>query len=256
MTFAYVVIGLVLLIYLGAPLIIKFEQTIAMTPTNRPYDPSTLPPEAGAFFYNSIKALQTYGFIVVDYITRESVPNVTPCVVYMVNRSTGDMATIACFYTNMAGQIRLSKSSIFCHREFTNGTQVSIAHVPKTTPASTYKYRPYVNGFLYTEITDAGELYRIFSFAAQKYAGSRTPVIPAAGREIEAFAAADHDVQNYQVKAGILKVDEARSVYVPTWYGAYYMTWLLFWPFRQIRSFSSRQKAARLLNECRRAANR
>jgi len=235
-------------VYILGPIQVKFRQSTKVRPPMQPYDPATLPPEAASFFYNSVQALVGAGFTVIDYVMKPGAhPLVTPVIVYMVHRTYGDRVAVACFYSTVNGVTTIKNNSIFCQRNFSDGTIVSTTHLPPTGTYGCYKTRPYVTGTRISHTSDAAELYRIHCFAVAKHAGHKTALVPPVGGELEAFEESDADVNNFQVKSGILQLNRTQTAYVPTWFGAYYMTWSLLWPFKQMRAADSRAKCRKLM---------
>ncbi|BDI30736.1 hypothetical protein CCAX7_27870 [Capsulimonas corticalis] len=240
--------------YIGGPILIKNKQTIARHPAQNRFDPATLDPQVAPFFYHAVQALVTCGFTVIDYVTKPNeTQNVTPCVVYLVNRANGDMASIACFFVNINGEVKIQNNSIFFTTDYANGEVVSSCILPPNSAGSCYKYRPYVHSWRSFDDVDAPELYKRHRFLIQKYAPQSPVVAPETGREMEAFDRSNVDVHAYQVKKGLMWVDTARDVYAPTWFGAFYMTWALLWPCKQLRLAHSQMKARRELADYRRA---
>jgi hypothetical protein len=239
--------------YILGPILIKNSQKIARRAVQKRYDPATLPPEAASFFYNAVTSLTQAGFTVIDYITKPGeAPNVTPCIVNLVNRSNGDMASVACFFAVVNGITQVQNNSVFLTTVYANGEIVGSCIMPPKSAGSCYKYRPYAHGCRFFDDIDVTELYRRHRFLVEKYAPNSPVIVPEPGREMEAFDRINDDVHDYQVKQGLMRIDTTRDAYVPTWFGAFYMTWALLWPCKQLRLAGAQAKAKRELDNYRR----
>src|SRR6187431_658465 len=89
-----IVAGLLLLMYVGGPLVIKATLKLKARPRIIPIDVPNMPPEVYGYFGGTAPALTACGFSIASYIyIPDQVPNATAYVALWVNRPAGQMAT-------------------------------------------------------------------------------------------------------------------------------------------------------------------
>jgi hypothetical protein len=96
--------------------------------------------------------------------------------------------------------------------------------------------------FYHADVADINQLYQLHRIAIEKYEAGQQKVLPPAGQEIPTLLQKLTESYDNQVKTGILRYDAGSDSYRPTLSGAFYMTYSLLFPLKQIRA--SRMRAA------------
>ena len=236
-------------VYIIGPILIKFTQKSPAKMTFERFDPSTLSPEVSPFFLHTIQWMTSQGFTLIDYLVRPNAqPNVTPCAVWLVNHATGDTAVIACFFVNQNGVMSIKNSYYYYTARFDDTTTVSTTSMAYDGPSS-FKSRPDCPGFRLPTLPDPASVYTVHRFAVEKYAAGKTRTRIPPGQEMAAFDKSNTESYVNQEKMGLMKYVPARDLYIPTWYGAFYMTYSLLWPLKQMKSAEAKKKSEALLAE-------
>jgi hypothetical protein len=227
---------LVLLAYLGVPILIRNTSKQAAHPQLPPVDIQTIPVEAATFMRQAAEQLMVEGFTVVDLLDNcGSVPNVKAYLVLMINRTAGDMALIGAFYGAAPDLDQPMKLQALFHEfssYFTDGSEISTLN---TEQLSVFKSRPEKRAVRLPVVRDPRTLYEAHRKVVQRDAAGRTKKLPAEGREVEELIRGMQEDLEKQAKAGYLYLDTAQDAYRPTWLGAYMMTWKLMWPLNWIQ---------------------
>ncbi len=236
--------------YVITPLIIKSKQKMDAKTGFEHFDPNNLPPAVVSHFFNNVQALVNQGFVVSAYLTKaNAVTNATPILIYLVNRQTGDKATIAAIQTNVNGVTQFRSQYLEYTSRFTDDTWISTNNIGTV---GAFKPTPQGRTTRFAGLNDPGLLYRIHKFVVGKYAPNKTKVLPEPGKEVEGFEKSYRESFEKQAEMGLLTLNATQGYYVTTFYGAYYMTLSLLWPFKQLRLLANKQEAARVMADFRR----
>ncbi len=211
--------------YLGAPLIIYLTQRQNANPRLEPAgtDPSASPvlaPLAAA-----TRAIQELGFELIGCYGLSLTANVTTFLSYLIHRGNGDLAIVA----HLATPVKTVDMAEFGTR-FVDGGTLTTGN--STTPG-VYLRPPNKPVYRFPGERDLAKLYRYHQLLIQRDKGSQKKDVPAQGKEGERLVEALRREMNDQVPAGILQTDG--QTFRPTLKGAYYMTWRLLFPVKQIR---------------------
>jgi len=245
----WVIISVIAFIYIAGPVIIKFTHVSPARMTFERFDPNTLAPDVAPFFLTTIQWMTSQGFTLIDYLVRPNAqPNVTPCAVWLVNHNTGDTAVIACFFVNQNGVMSIKNQYYYYTTRFDDTSAVATSNLSYEGPSS-FKSRPDSPGFRMPTLPDPAAVYAVHRFAADKYGTGKTRVRIAPGQEMAAFDASNTESYVNQEKLGLMRYIPARDAYITTWYGAFYMTYAILWPFKSMRAAAAKQRSEALLRE-------
>ena len=238
--------------YVVAPILILFTQKMAAHPQFQRFSPDQLPPAVIPFFQNSLQSMLAHGFTVIDYLLAPGMSaSVTPCLVYLVNFQTGDAANITCIWVNANG-ISTPKTQ---YAEFS--TRFANEHAVTSNNSKTVGAFKPLDGrhlFYHADVYDVGQLYALHQAAMEKFEPGQQKILAPAGQEIPNFIARITESYENQVKTGLLRYDAASDSFKPTLYGAFYMTYLQIFPFKQIKASQMRAASQEIKNELARRA--
>jgi len=235
------------IIYVMVPANIKSQPLWKATSKYLPFDPATLGPEVVNFFHSHVVALTAQGFVVIQYLTKpEAQKNLTTVMIYLVNRERGERCTVACFYVTTQAYTKVKGHNVILTTRFDDDTAITTSNV---TSVGSFRKRPTIDSVSIADLTDPTALVNVHRFRVAKLADGKRPIIPPSGVEVEDFEAYERTAVDYQVTAGLAYFDEREQAYIRTWYGAFYMTWQLLWPFKQINLARKRSKADTVMKE-------
>ena len=234
--------GFAAFMYLGSPLIIYLTQRQPANPRLDPAggDPATTPvltPLAAP-----TRAIQTLGFELIGCYGLSMAPNVTSFLSYLVHRANGDLAIVA----HLASPVKTVDMAEFATR-FVDGSSVTTGNNRTLGVYLRPKNKPVYH---FPGENDLAKIYRYHQALIQRDKGSLKKDVPAPGKEEARLVEALQREMADQVPVGILQTDG--NTFRPTLKGAYYMTWKLLFPVKQIRAVlrDSRTRAlAKALDE-------
>ena len=238
----------VAIMYLVAPLIIYLTHRQNANPRMDPAgsDPAASPVLAP--LAEPTRAIQNLGFELVGCYGLSLSANVTTFLSYLVHRANGDLAIVA----HLASPVKTVDMAEFGTR-FMDGGALTTGN--SSTP-SVYLRPRNKPVYRFSEEHDLAKLYRYHQLLIQRDKGSLKKDVPAPGAEAERLVEALRREMADQVPVGILQTDG--KTFRPTLKGAYYMTWQLLFPVKQIRVAlrASRTRAlAKALDEGRLSAS-
>jgi hypothetical protein len=232
--------------YVGAPLLILFQQRLAAHPEFETLDFARLDPDLAGFLMKQTKVLYALGFDEPALIqVSTAVPNVAAYLIMVVNRQRGDKAMVS--VVRSTGPVLLQTTYV----EFS--TRFKSAQVFNTSNASELMAFPPNQGTVRTQVPmvrDPQELYELHTFVMDKHGAGGDKELYEPGQEVE-YLTQFAFIKVYEDKAqrGWLYYDEPRDVYRYTLKGAYLATWGLMQPFKKIRQALLQRRAKKVLAE-------
>jgi hypothetical protein len=243
------VLGLLALVpafYLGAPLLIRFQQRMNAHPDFEAVDLDELRPSIARFLENRMDDLLDMGFGEPTLVhLPDSMPNVTSYLVMLVNRRTGDKAMVTVIVGH--GAVRLQTSYVEFSTRFETG---EVFNTLNTSELNAFPPGPTTVRTQVPDVRDPQELYELHRFVMGKHRAKGRKELYEPGEALDylqrfAFTKA----YERQVKRGWLYYDEGGDCYRPTLRGACMMTWGLMQPMKAIRRSALRSRAAKILAE-------
>jgi hypothetical protein len=207
-------------------------------------DAATLPAAISPYFDSMVQAMLAQGFMVVGCLTRRTPnPKVTAVVILLVNRNAGDSAQVNC--PIVAGLNHYEPHIAYASR-FDDGRSVQTHNAARLRVAKPV-FGQTTTGF--SAVTDPRVLYELHKFIVRREDKGSQKVLPPAGGEIAAIEEASVRHYESQASLGLMCYNPAQRTYYPTWYGAFYYSWLKLWPFRQICTTAEHKAAERVMDE-------
>jgi hypothetical protein len=238
--------GLFALPYVLGPVLIRYTQTMRVSPTLVTFDPEVQPaPPAVQQFLDTTEAeLWDYGFEAVAHVALpDMVPNVKSIIVIMVRPESNDAAMGATMFGTGAGT-NIRRFHVEFSTDFADGFEVATSN---TTEESVFKPLPHKRLVQCDFVRDPVHLWRVHERAVREYGTGPKKPVPTQNEAIECFRASLRKEITDQAAIGWLYYDEENEVFRPTWKGACLMTWKLCWPVSLIRRVRRRQRAKQLL---------
>ncbi len=234
------------LFYLGAPILLKFQQRMAAHPDLRPIDPADLPPSASRYLQESAHALLKDGFTVSECVALPyPMTGIGASLIMLINRETGDEAMATAIFSTNAATPHIKTSYLEFSTRFEDGHCVNTMNGKLLS-----SFPPDANDVnsQAPQVQDPNQLYRLHRFVLDRTGPHGKPVVYEKGQAI-AYLAQKVLVDSYetQVERGWLMRDASGDAYLPTWKGAYIMTWQQLWPWSLVRRAQMQQKARELL---------
>jgi hypothetical protein len=244
----YWVLGFIAFLYLGAPLAVRFQQHMQAHPRLTALDLKQLHPSISQFLMKQTEALIALGFDEPTLLeASQPMKNVSNYVILLVNRKTGDKATVAAVIGRGAMTIQscgVEFSTRFDSGELfdTHNYQSLMAFPP--LPDTTRAHVPMVS--------DSRELFDLHRYVMSKHrpSGRKTLYEPGTAREYLVEFGFFRTYQG-QARRGWLYYSEAEDVFRFTLKGAYLVTWGLLPPIKTLRWAALHRRATRLLHEFR-----
>jgi hypothetical protein len=251
-TILYTVLGivalLVLLLYVGAPLLVRFSMQLKARPTILPIDVPHMPPEVYGYFGGTAPALTACGFNIASYVyIPDQVPNVTAYIALWVNPFAGQMATAVVVYPSAAPSAG-PRAKIYV--EFLTKLADGMAILTNNSgDLGAFKKSAQKDTLRAARVQDPGMLYHIHRNREARLANSGARrYLPEPGREAVAFVEAVAWDTRKQLTTGYFYEAEP-DVLRPTLLGALLMTWGELPPFKQIRLARSDREAEREMRQ-------
>ncbi len=242
--------GVLLVVYVGGPILIRFRHTMTLPKRFEPVEPEALPRETYAFFGETARGLQECGFslaAILRHLESSSAVDMTSYIAFWINRAAGQGATAVTiqarpkngpaknqryveFATYIAGDLEINTSNC--------------AQMPSFKPA------PGMNTLHAAAVTDVVKLYHLH---LRREATLGTPTaaryLPSPGHDVKWFSDTCDISVLRQVELGYLHAGSQPGTYRPTWTGAFMMTWGLLPPMKQIRAARMRRRAQKAIEQ-------
>jgi hypothetical protein len=235
--------GSVVLLYGVAPIVIKFAQSLRVSPMMLEASLEELSPAARASLLELTRALGDVGFEALAYIRLpDQSPGSTGYLVLLVNREHGDIAAWACaqnaFRTDMMPSFTTRFDDDF---EIVTRSWNQIGVFPQS---------PHEDRLNVPQIRDVRELYRVHCLRVNRSPrASGKRVVPQEGDVVEFIQSETRREYEWLAECGYFWLDELAERYRPTWKGAFLMMWKMLFPVKQVRRLMVRRHATAVLGE-------
>jgi hypothetical protein len=244
-----------LLSYVGGPILIRFKQKAKAHPKFESLDASDIPDALAHYVYSTANALREDGFIPEAYLSLpDQVPNVRAYLILLANRPSGDKAMVTVMMTHQEGKT----PQVGTHYvEFS--TRYASGKVVDTMNGGTLGAFKTLPGEVKTQIPQVQDPHalclihrHILDRLADVAPGDEKVMYPE-GDAARYLAGVMEKGYEEQAALGLLYRDEegGEAIFRPTWYGAFYMTWGLLFPIKQIRQMRAAQRATAVLRSFR-----
>jgi hypothetical protein len=233
MTLIYLLVGIVLLAYLGLPLLIKSTLRINARPVMSPATPKFLGDDVQEYFAAAAEKLQQLKFENAAIFTIEqATPNVTSHVALWPNRTAGQAAAVNVMISRNGDKPNQVKRYV----EFLTRVQHSVSITTNNSAElGAFKKTAYCDTLSAQHVPDVAHLYRLHLWREGQIAGLVAPrALPAAGNEMPWFADMFEESIKRQLDTGYLRF-AGEGIYLPTMQGAYMMTWGQLPPMNALR---------------------
>jgi hypothetical protein len=233
-------------IYLGIPLMIRFQQKMQAHPALEELDFDRLSPSISQFLMNQTKTLYALGF---DEPTLVQLPkpvtNVTTYLVMLVNRNAGDKAMVTAVLGHGPAPLQT------CQVEFS--TRFDTGEVFDTHNAPILMAFPPLPRAIRTQVPilkDLQKLYALHNYVMSKHAPKGMKFLYDPGTALD-YLTQFTFIKSYdgQVQRGLLYFDQGEDVYRFTVKGAYLVTWGLMQPIKAMRFAALHKRARTILEE-------
>lgn len=246
---------LALLFYVGSPALIRCTQKAKAHPKFEELEASDIPDALAHYVYSTANALRQDDFTPEAYLSLpDQVPNVRAYLILLANRQSGDKAMVTVLMTH-AGDTTPQIGT--CYVEFS--TRYASGTVVDTMNSSTlgaFKPVPREVKTQIPQVQDPHLLFQLHMHVLANFAGVDPGDEKLMYPEGEAARyLADVLTRGYeeQVALGLMYRDEegGETIFRPTWYGAFYMTWGQLFPIKQVRRWAAAQRANMILRSFR-----
>lgn len=241
--------------YVGMPLLIKFSQKAKARARFEPLEHSDIPAVLSDYVYSTANALRQDGFTSEAYLCLpDQVPNVKAYLIMLTNRAMGDKAMVTVLMQCPPGQTpQLGTRYVEFSTRFQSGKSVDTLN---SSTLSSFKLLPGETKTYLPKVQDPHLLYRIHRHVIAKFAGIEPGDAPEVYPEGGALPyLTDVMEKGYEEQAALgLFYRERRAsgdLFRPTWYGAFYMTWGLLFPFAQLRRMQLDRRADEVMRSYR-----
>jgi hypothetical protein len=242
-----VVAALVLLPYVGGPVLIYFTQRLEAEPKLIPFDVDEYdwPRATQKLFDTAHTALTESGFeLLSGFHLPSAAPNVKTSLLLFANRETRDSAMATAMSAEGAGATLQTLYVEFTAR-FSDGRVINTLN---TRELGSFPNPPHVTSNYLPGVQDARQLLRIHEILTQD-AGSRSQKVLRVDADFDGDAAAYLQFavrESYEDAVRIGYLFREGRYFKPTVRGAVLMVWKELWPWKMIRR-SARDRAARQL---------
>lgn len=244
---------LVFWFYVVTPIVVAFTSRVAAEPDLVPFDINdpALPADVAAYYRKTLKALTQVGFEPVQaFAVSGHVRRVKAIALVLVNRTTRDTAWVHAFYATTGVGLTLKPKNVGFSSRFSDGTVISTTNT-RLLPA--FKLPPNHRSIRFPMVSDADRLYRLHQALADEYTTGGGKILrldEEFGGDALAFQrASETEACESQVECGRYYKSRDGNAYLPTWNGAYLMTWGMLPPIKQIRKIAHTIAATRLLRK-------
>jgi hypothetical protein len=233
----YVGVGLVLVFYVGAPLLILATFKINARPEFEPVPVENMPAEVYDYFGQTAGMLQRLGFELISYFTMPgSVANVVPYCAFWQNRATAQASLVTVIYAAAS----TPKQSIEFSTKWADGFAVMTNN---SASQGTFKRTHHSDTLYASSVQNMAQLYRLHCYRESLLTKpGAVRFLPARGEELKIFAISYEYVTRRQIATGYLREDSTPGVYRATFKGAFGMTWPLLPPFKQQRASAEKKR--------------
>jgi hypothetical protein len=235
-------------VYLGLPLLIRFQQKMQAHPILEDLNFDRLSTSVSEFLMEQTRALLALGF---DEPTLVQLPkpvsNASTYLILLVNRESGDKAFVTAVIGH--GSVAVQSYGVEFSARFDTG-EVFDTHNYQTLMA--FPPLPNATRTQVPMVKDCRELFDMHNYVIGKHAISGRKVLYEPGKALEYLTEFTFS-QSYdgQARRGLLYYDEDEDVYRFTIKGAYWVTWGLLPPMKTLRLAALNRRARSILSEFR-----
>ncbi|MGE0086459.1 MAG: hypothetical protein AB7S75_18785 [Desulfococcaceae bacterium] len=221
-----------------APIIVHSKQRQSAKPRFDLFDPRNLPQDKADYFVRNLQLLQKEGFEPAAFVSWESNENQRILFVLTVNRKNRDMAMSVLATGGTATKPIEIRYTEFC-TVFGDSSEINTNSNPQP---DVLKQFPDKKVFSFPSIKDPHHLYILHRRLIARFALGKEAVLPSKDTEVMAVQMSVTRFLARQAKAGYFQTDESGEILMPTWKGAFLMTWKLVWPVSFIRNILQRRR--------------
>ncbi len=232
-------------IYLGTPLLIKFGGGMNANPDLLPVDPSQWPPQVAQIMSRVEHDLYGMGFsIVARFRMPNGSGNTDTLLTMLVNYKSGDKAMITAIWGNANGVWTLGT----LYTEFS--TRFEDGHCFDTMNSKALG--SFVSGPLdvktqVPQIKEAAELWALHRFVMRKHNPQGRKIVYDM-KDAEPYLRRVWR-EGFVEQAQFGMFAERGTRFLPTWKGAYRMTWGLMYPMKWVREAQLKSRAKEIIGE-------
>ena len=241
-----ILVAVMVLPYLGLPFLIYFIQraqaTFAVDPINMEY----FPDGPKDWVLTQKRAFERLGFKEVAFLRNVgAVANVTSYFMLLANRETSDSAMITMIIAGAGNAAATNTYYVEFSTKFTDDTAIMTNN---SGQAGAFLAVDTHRSFRLPSVTDPTLLYRVHQHVIAEYAAGKTKKMAPPGEEIAALQRSVRESYERQVRLGQFRRD-GEEAFLPTLPGAFRMTWLHLFPFKQIQAATNRRQEQILLSQ-------
>lgn len=239
----YPLLLLAILVYVVLPVVVKFTARLSKGFSVVPVEANMLPPNAAGHFGRVATSIGALGFAPAGFFQLSGMAAASDAMLALwTNAKTGEVAIGAVVTHRPAGRPELARTTRFTQylTRFPDGVAIVTNNSPRLgafRPARTHDviHAP--------GIDSPAVLYRLHAAHVAALApGAAEGVLPEPGREVEWLEQLLSDEVDTQVAAGNFQTAGGAD-YVPTWRGAFMMTYDQLPPMKQFRHAHEESRA-------------
>ena len=249
----FLLVGGLAMYFLATPCVIKLTMRLRRNFSLDEIDPDRNPPpsEVEIFFDRTGKQLEPSGFhLIHQFLIPDLIANGILVFAIFENRERGDAAIAVVgfvFQDSSQKKVNLQQRYIQISTDFADGTEIVTNNNRQESPLQPMAHRRLIQ---IQKADDAGLLHMAHEQFVERFGKPPKAPLPEPDQWAEEIRRGLTLELTEQLDTGYLKMDASQEFFVPTWKGAYLMTWKLLWPISQMRRTSRRKKARDLLSQC------
>ena len=227
------------------PVIVHAKQRQAAKLRFDLFNPQNLPQDKAVYFVKNLQMLQKEGFEPAAFVSWESHENQRILFALAVNRENRDMAMSVFATAGMETNPVEVRYTEFC-TVFTDSSEINTNCNPQPDVLKQFADKKV---FSFPRIRDPHHLYILHRGLLARFALGKEAVLPPKDTEVMAVQMSVTRFLDRQAKAGYFRTDESGEILMPTWKGAFLMTWKLAWPMGFIWNILRRRRMNLLLSQ-------
>jgi hypothetical protein len=219
-------------IYLGFPLLALFTVRASPTPRVEQMTAENTPPAALEYVNSMFGPIVELGFEGAgNYVMTAHQKNITSYLSLFTHRDEQVVAAVHVACGRASGQRPLRSSSVQFTTRFSDDAILVTSNV---TTGPVFRRIPPQKGFRFRGETDLARLFRLHRAIVERFGPEQPKRMPEKGGELRALEDQMKEVLEAQTRLRVMRWDPRGQVYRPTLFGAYYMTWRMLFPMKQI----------------------
>jgi len=237
----------ILIMYVLAPIIVRFQVRMPFRPDVRRIDPVEVDPEAGSYFESIRPALTALGFQPVgSFFIEEFARNQLWLLDAYTHPHNRDTASANFVIQNVsAGGRQMKATAVAFTTDYDGGRMFGTSNSPDPSPFT--RDSALVRERVVPGEGDVDRVYRVHRVAAEDFGRGYMKRLPEPGNEIHAIRETLRKQMEARVETGYFVRDTLAECYRPTLPGAFLMTWALLWPWKPLRIAWARRWARSML---------